>query len=163
MEMSSKPPKPDNREIVSASLKLLAMRDMSCKQFVEKLTKKEFNAHDISQAMAWCEAEGWLNESRYAEVAARRLGHKYGASRVAATLRQKGVNDEAVASTINAMTDSEFSRAKAVWMRKFETLPDTADARAKQTRYLQSRGFSFAIIKRVLSGEVEECDEGDGV
>ena len=156
MDYPAKPQKPENREIVSASLKLLAMRDMSRVQFVDKLTKKEFNTEDIREAVAWCEAEGWLNEARYAEVAARRLGHKYGASRVAATLRQKGVNDEAVASTINAMKDSEFSRAKGVWMRKFETLPDTADARAKQTRYLQSRGFSFAMIKRVLSGEVEE-------
>jgi regulatory protein len=162
MDYPPKTPKPENREIVSASLKLLAMRDMSRVQFVDKLTKKEFNAEDISEAVAWCEAEGWLNEARYAEVAARRLGHKYGASRVAATLRQKGVNDEAVASTINAMKDSEFSRAKAVWIRKFETLPDTADARAKQTRYLQSRGFSFAIIKRVLSGEVEEGRDSDG-
>ena len=148
--------KPENREIVSASLKLLAMRDMSRVQFVDKLKKKEFNAHDIIEAIAWCEAEGWLNEARYAEVAARRLGRKYGASRVAATLRQKGVNDENVIHTIAAMNEGEFSRAHTVWARKFDALPDATEARAKQTRYLQTRGFSFAVIKRVLAGEVED-------
>jgi regulatory protein len=160
--MLEKPPKPENREIVSASLKLLAMRDMSRIQFVDKLTKKEFNEHDINEAVAWCEAEGWLNEPRYAEVAARRLSHKYGASRVAATLRQKGVDDETVMSTIAAMKDGEFSRARSVWARKFDALPDASEIRAKQTRYLQSRGFSFAVIKRVLSGEVDEADETGG-
>lgn len=154
--MLEKPPKPENREIVSAALKLLAMRDMSRIQFVDKLKRKEFNDHDISEAIVWCEAEGWLNEARYAEVAARRLGHKYGASRVAATLRQKGVNDENVIHTIAAMKEGEFSRARDVWARKFDALPDATEARSKQTRYLQSRGFSFAVIKRVLSGEVED-------
>jgi len=155
MEKASKP---ENREVVSASLKLLAIRDMSRSQFVDKLKKKEFNEHDINAAIAWCEAEGWLNEARYAEVAARRLGHKYGASRVAATLRQKGVNDDAVTHTIAAMKEGEFSRACSVWARKFDQLPDAAEVRAKQTRYLQSRGFSFAVTKRVLAGEVE-CEE----
>ena len=156
--MLEKPPKPENREIVSAALKLLAMRDMSRVQFVDKLKKKEFNEHDINAAIVWCEAEGWLNEPRYAEVAARRLGHKYGASRVAATLRQKGVIDDVVVSTIAAMKDGEFSRAYSVWARKFDALPDTTEVRAKQTRYLQARGFSFAVIKRVLAGEVDEVE-----
>jgi regulatory protein len=146
-------PKPDNRELVSASLKLLAMRDMSRMQFEEKMAKREFSPEEIAEAVAWCEAEGWLNESRYAEVAARRLGQKYGATRVAQTLRQKGVNDEAVAQAIADMADTEFSRARNVWARKFDAIPESAEVRSKQTRYLQSRGFSFAIIKRVLSGE----------
>lgn len=158
-EKPPKPPKPENREIVSASLKLLAMRDMSRIQFVDKLKKKEFNSHDINEAIAWCEAEGWLNEARYAEVTARRLGRKYGSSRVAATLRQKGVNDETVISTIAATKEGECSRAYNVWTRKFDSPPDTTEARVKQTRYLQTRGFSFAVIKRVLLGDTGYAED----
>jgi regulatory protein len=149
----TKVPKPDNRELVSASLKLLAMRDMSRAQFTDKLGKKDFTPDEIVEAIAWCEAEGWLNESRYAEVTARRLGQKYGATRVAQTLRQKGVNDEAVTETIAAMKETEHARAYEVWSRKFHAQPVSPEERAKQTRYLQSRGFSFAIIRRVLAGQ----------
>jgi regulatory protein len=102
-------PKPDNREIVSASLRLLAMREMSRAEFAKKLKAKEFSSEDIAQAIAWCEAEGWLNEVRYAEVAARQWGQRYGTSRVAQRLRQKGVNDEVIADTICTLKESERS------------------------------------------------------
>ncbi len=135
------------------------MRDMSRIQFEQKLAKKEFTPEEIAEAVVWCEAEGWLNESRYAEVMARRLGQKYGGSRIAQTLKQKGVGDDIVNDTMAAIKDGEFARAHAVWSRKFDAIPDSAEQRAKQTRYLQSRGFGFAVIKKVLAGEIAEDAE----
>ena len=143
-------PKPANREIVSASLRLLAMRDMSRMEFERKLTAKKFTPEDIAAAVVWCEAEDWLNEARYAEATARRLGHKYGATRIAQTLKQKGVPNSAVAETVNAMKDSEVARAQAVFERKFHDAPTSADERAKRIRYMQTRGFSFDVIKRAM-------------
>ncbi len=149
--------KPENRALITASLKLLALRDMSRIQFEKKLAAKEFSRDDIAAAVAWCEAEGWLNEARYAEMLARRLAHRYGASRIGQTLKQKGVDGEIVAETLAGIQDGEFNRARQVWSRKFADLPDSAEARAKQSRYLQSRGFSFVMIRRVLSGETIEA------
>lgn len=154
-EHQMKNPKPENRELVSASLKLLAMRDMSRVQFQQKLQKKEFTPAEIAVAVIWCEAEGWLNETRYAEILARRLAHKYGASRIAQTLKQKGVCDDIVRDAMESIKAGEFDRAREVWARKFDELPTSAETRAKQTRYLQSRGFGFGVIKRVMSGETE--------
>ena len=151
--MSHAAPKPQNRELVSASLRMLAMRDMSRMQFVQKLSAKAFASEEIGVAVAWCEAEGWLNEARYADVTARRLGQKYGASRISHTLRQKGVNDLAIAETVAILRESELARALRIWSRRFAAIPDSADARVKQTRYLQSRGFSFDVIKQILSGQ----------
>lgn len=149
-------PKPQNRELVSASLRMLAMRDMSRLQFVQKLKAKSFTPDEIASAATWCEAEGWLNEARYADVMARRLGQKYGVSRITLALRQKGVNDLAITETVAALQDSEISRAHDVWSRRYEVTPNSAEERAKQTRYLQSRGFSFAAIKQVLSGRMAQ-------
>ncbi len=144
--------KPENRELVSASLKLLAMRDMSRVQFEQKLARKQFSADDIQTAANWCEAEGWLNEVRYAEALARRLGHKYGATRIAQTLKQKGVVDHIVRHILASSRESEISRANGVWSRKFATPPDSVESRVKQSRYLQARGFDFAVIRQVLAG-----------
>ena len=149
--------KPENREIVSASLRILTGRDMSRAEFVKKLTAKAFTPEDIDAAAAWCIAEGWLNETRYADSAGRRLGMKYGASRVAQTLRHKGVGEEAMSAAVALLKVSDFERARALWLRKFGEPADNANDKGKQIRYLQSRGFGFDVIKRVISGEEHDA------
>lgn len=138
------------------------MRDMSRVEFERKLAAKEFSAEDIAEAVVWCEAEGWLNETRYAEGTARRLGYRYGASRITQTLKQKGVPDAVVATAVGEMKDTEVARAREVLMRKFgesfagqpqgEThgAPIDHDTRVKQIRYMQTRGFSYDTIKRAM-------------
>jgi regulatory protein len=148
--------KPDNRELVSASLRLLAGRDMSRAEFIKKLTAKEFLASEMEAAADWCVAEGWLNESRYAESAGRRLGQKYGASRIAQTLRQKGVSEEALSNAMPALKESDFERARVLWLRKYGDVASTAEEKSKQIRYLQTRGFRFDVIKQVIAGETEQ-------
>jgi regulatory protein len=153
---AAKPARPANRELVSIALRLLAMREMSRAQFVEKLTAREFSGEETAEAVAWCTAEGWLNDTRFASVTARRLSQKYGSTRVARTLKQKGVHSDAVIDAIAVLQETELMRARAVWARKFAALPTSADRRAKQVRYLQVRGFSFAVIKQVLSGVTDD-------
>lgn len=147
----TKTPKPANREIVSASLRLLATRDMSRVEFERKLAAKDFTVEDIAKAVEWCEAEGWLNEARFAEETARRLGNKYGASRITQTLKQKGVPDAVAAEAVQAMRETEVSRAREVLMRKFGETPADAEARAKQIRYMQARGFGYDTIKKAIA------------
>jgi regulatory protein len=151
--------KPTNREIVSASLRLLAMRDMSRIEFERKLAAKGFEAQSIAEAISWCIAEGWLNEARFAEVAARRLGHKYGAARIVQSLKQKGLSGSTLDDTMEAVKATEPQRAYAIWQRKFGEVTHNHDARAKQLRYLQSRGFSYAIANQIVRGLYEESVE----
>ena len=46
----------------------------------------------------------------------------------------------------------EAERCRSVWQRKFGELPQSPEARAKQQRFLQYRGFSSEAIRRVLRG-----------
>lgn len=142
--------KPSNRALVSAALKLLARRDMTRTEFVSKLQAREFTADEANQAADWCAAERWLDESRYAEVNARRLGQKYGASRVAHQLRQKGVNDGDLSEVLDALKLTERARAHALWQRRFGEAPTSALETQRQLRYLQSRGFSYATAKAAI-------------
>jgi regulatory protein len=46
-----------------------------------------------------------------------------------------------------------------VWRKKFKTGPKSREEWAKQARFMQSRGFGFDMIKKVLStAEAEEND-----
>ena len=58
------------------------------------------------------------------------------------------------------MRDTELTRAQAVWRKKFGQLPETPLERAKQTRFLASRGFSGATIGKILKG-IDDIEGGD--
>jgi regulatory protein len=42
-----------------------------------------------------------------------------------------------------------------VWRKKFDSPPEDANARAKQIRFLLSRGFGAEVVKRVVAGADE--------
>ena len=48
---------------------------------------------------------------------------------------------------------AEVERAREIWRRKFRVAPKTREERAKQMRFLQSRGFSFDAIRSVVGGK----------
>ncbi len=147
--------KPENKELLSRALALLSRRDASRAEFVAKLISAGYEKSEVEGAADWCAEQGFLNETRYVEGAARRLSAKYGASRVTHTLRSKGVTEEAIAGVTADLKENELAQARALWLRKFREPPADANAKSKQIRYLQSRGFSFEIIKKVIAG-VEE-------
>ncbi|MEO8385371.1 MAG: regulatory protein RecX [Betaproteobacteria bacterium] len=148
--------KPEDRALVSAALKLLSRRDYSRAEFIGKLVDANFETTDVEAAADWCHEQGFLNEARFAESTSRRLGAKYGAQRVAHTLRQKGVTEDEVSAVISTLKDSELDRARALWGRKFRSAAESPEDRAKQIRYLQSRGFNFSIVKQVISGAASD-------
>jgi len=79
------------------------------------------------------------------------LSRKYGAAKIRQDLKSKGVPDEIVA-TVSA--EGEFERAQAILARKYRTPATTREERAKRARFLQGRGFSGDVIRRlVLRGE----------
>jgi regulatory protein len=49
-----------------------------------------------------------------------------------------------------------------VWRKKYGQLPESPAERAKQARFLMSRGFSQGIIVKILKGIDEDFDEGFG-
>lgn len=129
---------------------------MSRAEFIAKLVGAGYEKSEVEGAADWCLGQGFLNETRYVEGAARRLSAKYGVSRVTRALRDKGVTAEAIAVVIPDLKENELAQARAIWTRKFREPPVDATAKSKQIRYLQSRGFSFEVIKQVIRGTEEE-------
>ena len=56
------------------------------------------------------------------------------------------------------MSDDRFTEqfAKNIWEKKFNWIPTTIDEKAKQIRFMQSRGIEGAIIHQILSGKSPE-------
>jgi regulatory protein len=73
----------------------------------------------IDQTLLWLKSQGHLSESRFVESRVHTRAGRYGNQRIRQELAQHGlVLPEPVAQ---ALHDSEFERAAAVWRRKFQS------------------------------------------
>jgi len=43
-----------------------------------------------------------------------------------------------------------------VWRKKFKDFPSSREEWAKQARFLQSRGFGFDVIKKILNEQTND-------
>ena len=81
---------------------------------------------------------------------------KFGSARVANELREKGVADELIASAVAEVKVNEFEHARGICRKKYKVSPVSREDWAKQARFLQSRGFGFDVIKKVLNSTQDE-------
>ena len=105
----------------------------------------EASVDEVLEALA---TNGLLSEARFVEARVRVRAAKHGNLRIRQELAQHGLRLEP--DTAQALKDSEFERAKAVWMRKFPQPAGDAAARARQMRFLAGRGFSAEVMHRLL-------------
>ena len=98
-----------------------------------------------------------LSDERYVEARINSRRSRFGDARLAFELRTQGVAEDLVDAAL-ATGDDEFTRARQVWQRKFAGKPYDGDAqeRARQSRFLMSRGFSAETIRRVMRGDFED-------
>jgi regulatory protein len=102
-------------------------------------------------------ARGWLSDARAATQFVHAKRSRFGTQRITHELRQRGISDELIEAALPALKESELETARDVWQRKFGTLPQDAREKARQMRFLQSRGFGFDVIFKVLrTSDVEE-------
>jgi regulatory protein len=98
------------------------------------------------------EREGWLSDARFAESVVHRRAARMGTNRIVSELRRHSVDDALIQAAGAQLRETERARAQAVWRKKYGQLPQTPAERAKQARFLATRGFSHETIARVLKG-----------
>jgi regulatory protein len=101
---------------------------------------------------------GWLSDARFTEQIVHARKSKFGSARVANELREKGVADDLIDSAIASLKETEFDNALAICRKKYNSAPTSREDWARQARFLQSRGFGFDVIKKVLSSKLDSND-----
>lgn len=135
------------------ALRLLAGREHSRAELERKLAAHETEPGELARALDELQARGFINEQRVVESVLYRRASRLGASRVKQELQAKGLPAEAVAQAVAGLQATELERAREVWRKKFGEPASDAAGRAKQMRFLASRGFSPEAIRRVVRGE----------
>lgn len=144
------------RELKARALRLLMRREHGRAELEKKLAAHAACAADLDVLLDELIRRKLLSEDRMAEQRAHTLSRKYGASRVRHDLRARGVGDETIARVTAEAEATELARARAIWARKFREAGTTPGERAKQMRFLASRGFAGDTIRKVLSQSDDE-------
>jgi regulatory protein len=138
------------------ALRLLARREHSRAELGRKLAAHVGPGDDLEALVEDLSRRKLLSDERYAESRAHTLSRKFGAARIAHELRAKGLDKETAQRAAAGARTTEVERARHVWLRKFRSPPENRKERAKQMRFLQSRGFSFDAIRAVVRGADED-------
>ena len=139
-------------ELRARALRLLARREHSRQELAGKLSPRAESAAALNALLDSLESKKQLSDERFACERARVLSRKYGAARIRQDLKAKGVAPELVE---RVSAEGEMERARAILERKYRAPASTREERAKRMRFLQSRGFSFEIIFKLLSARGE--------
>jgi len=113
------------------------------------------SAIDLNTLLDDLEARDWLSDERAAKQWVRAKGRRFGTQRIVYDLRQKGISEELIESALPALKEGEFAAAQLVWQKKYGALPVDQHEKAKQIRFLQSRGFNLGVILKVFQSESE--------
>ena len=140
-------------------MRLLSMREHSRQELEHKLAAHEETPGELQKALDELQAKGFISEQRVADSVLHRRAARLGAGRIRQELQAKGLDGEVVAQAMAQLKGTELERARDVWRRKFDALPEDAAQRAKQSRFLAARGFSGEVIRKVLAGGVGEDAE----
>lgn len=135
------------------ALKYLAAREHSRVELMRKLAAHAESPEQIEAVLGELEAKGLLSAQRFADSMLHRKAARYGAARIQAELAQHQLPPDIAREATQALRDTEFERAHALWVRRYGEIPETPEEKARQMRFLAGRGFSGEVIRRVVRGE----------
>ena len=137
-------------ELKTRALRLLVRREHSRAELVRKLLPHAESEAALNAVVDLLQSKKQLSDERFAEERARSLSRKYGAAMIRQDLKERGVADEIVE---RVSPDGDLERARAILSRKYRQPATTREELAKRARFLQSRGFSYEVIRSVLKVE----------
>ena len=145
------------------ALLFLARREHTRDELERKLKSKAEDPALLEALLDELVRTGKLSDARFAEARTNTLSRKFGTSRILHELKSKGVSAEAAQLAVEGARATEVERARETWKKRFRAPATTREEKAKQMRFLQSRGFSFAAIRAAVDGAAdEEIDEAQG-
>ena len=140
------------QQIEATCLRLLARREHSQKELFDKLALRGFQRDEIEPVMAEMAEQNWQNDERYTECYVRqRIANGYGPARIRYELQQRGIADAELDGQAEAQGGWQ-NLLMDVYCGKYDDEKSlTHNEWLKRSRFLQQRGFSGEMIKRLFA------------
>ncbi len=155
---SKKKPEPGLRV---RAMQYLARREHSRAELRTKLQPHVQEGDDLEAVLDGLEQNNWLSDARAASLLVDSKRGRFGSQRIAHELRQKGIAEGLIDAAMPQLKETELEAAREVWQKKFGALPQDQKEKARQIRFLQSRGFSLDVTLKVLKMTSATEEGGD--
>lgn len=130
---------------------MLARREYGRAELRARLLMRGVAEVDADAALDELARRGLLSDARYAEAVVAQKAGRYGRRAIAHALKEKGVDEAAAASALTALAGrDEVDEALALWRCRYGSPPADEREKARQVRFLVSRGYSMSVALKVL-------------
>ena len=145
---SSKKPPPSLKAV---AIRLLARREYARAELGERLASRGASREEAARVLDELERDGYLSDARFAQALVAQKAGRYGKRAIAHALKEKRVEASAAADALQGLgANDELAEATALWQRRFGEIPHDEREKARQVRFLLSRGYSASIALKVL-------------
>jgi len=134
---------------------MLARREHSQRELMQKLTAKGYEKEDILELLNEFKEKNWQSDLRFAESYSRsRLNNGFGPTRITLELQERGV-DVAFDSLLDEQPDWD-ELLKSLHIKKYgNKAPNDLKERAKRTRFFLHKGYTHDMIRQLFSKLVQ--------
>jgi regulatory protein len=134
------------------AVRALARREHSRLELERKLGARGYPPSVIAATLDRLEASGLLDAFRFCESFVRsRVAKGQGPARIERELAERGIDAEQATLALAEVDDDWIALARSVRRRRFgAAIPSEYQERARQSRFLQYRGFSTEQIRAAL-------------
>lgn len=139
----------------SKAFYFLSRREYAYQELYTKLKKYSEDESEIKLLLDNLVQLGYLSEKRFIQSFINSRLKKHGLLKIKYQLSQKTTNSDLVNQIINDTDFDEVDLAKELFQKKFGVVATDRLELAKQTKFLQNRGFSYSVIKQVINGSFE--------
>ena len=131
----------------------LARREHGRSELIGKLVRFGFDEDTADAAVAQLVADNLQSDTRFVETfIASRISQGKGPQRIRADLRERDIGDALITQGLKAAAHDWYAAASEVRQKKFGSgRPVDFNEKARQMRFLQSRGFDSDQIQAAVS------------
>jgi regulatory protein len=138
------------RTLKARAIGYLARREYSRAELRDRLLASGASRDDVDPLLDELTRLGYLSDERYAQGVVRQKSGTYSKRAIAGKLKAMGVSGEAATQALADHTLDDEQALIALWRRRFGQAPKDDRDKARQVRYLQSRGFALSAILKLL-------------
>jgi len=134
------------------AMDLLARRDHSRQELMQKLLRRFKDADLIDEQLDRLVAENLQSDTRFAEAfLCHRFNRGYGPRRIFQEMQKKGIAEEEIQAAMDAGAFDWHANAEHVLSRKYGTArAEDINEKARRSRFMQYRGFSSDQFRDIL-------------
>jgi len=132
------------------AVRLLARREYARDELEQRLIAKGASRDEVAAVLDELTSQGLLSNERFAHALVAQKSGSYSRRSIRGELKRKGVSGDAIENAIGDAPIEDDAAMLALWQRRFGTPPANDREKARQIRFLQSRGFALSAIFKLL-------------